>query len=247
MAFLSRFLRNPDLMARTLVGHRRTAQSDRALATLLCAIAGAANAGGFFALGKYTSHMTGYISQMADNLAILNLGLAMVSVLAIGAFGSGAAFSTVLINAVRQSRSRHQYALPLAVQGAFLLCFSFGGVFASDAGRLFSLCCLCFIMGMQNATITKISGARIRTTHCTGMVTDIAIEVGRALFALLRPASGVHTDRPKLVLLSSLVLSFLLGGLIGAVGYGHVGFFFSLPLALILMAISLPTLISGAP
>jgi uncharacterized membrane protein YoaK (UPF0700 family) len=38
---------------------------------------------------------------------------------------------------------------------------------------------LCFIMGLQNATVTKISGARIRTTHVTGMITDVGIELGK--------------------------------------------------------------------
>jgi uncharacterized membrane protein YoaK (UPF0700 family) len=231
-------------MTQALVGHHRSETGDLMLATLLAAIAGAANAGGFFALGKYTSHMTGYISLLADNLAILDFAVAGVSMLAIGAFISGAAFSTGLINWARQASNPHQYALPLAVQGAFLMCFAFGGLFASPAGRLFSLCCLCFIMGMQNATITKISGARIRTTHATGMVTDIGIELGRAVFGRMFRTSGVAPNLPKLQILSRLVLSFLLGGLIGAVGYGHVGFFFSLPLALILLAISLPTLLT---
>ena len=232
------------LSARTkaLVGPNRTEGADLSLATLLAAIAGAANAGGFFALGKYTSHMTGYISQLADNMAILNFAVAGVSVLAIGAFISGAAFSTGLINWARLASNHRQYALPLAVQGAFLMCFSFGGAFTSDAGRLFSLCCLCFIMGMQNATITKISGARIRTTHATGMVTDIGIEIGRALFGRLFHAAEVKPNLPKLQILTRLVLSFLIGGLIGAIGYGHLGFFFSTPLALILLGISLPTL-----
>jgi uncharacterized membrane protein YoaK (UPF0700 family) len=225
-------------LTKALVGQHRTEGRDLALATLLAAIAGAANAGGFFALGKYTSHMTGYISQLADNVAILNFAVAGVSVLAVGAFVSGAAFSTGLINWARLASNHRQYALPLAVQGAFLMCFSFGGVFSSDAGRLFSLCCLCFIMGMQNATLTKISGARIRTTHATG----IGIEIGRAVFGRVFPASGVGPNLPKLQILARLVLSFLIGGLIGAIGYGHLGFFFSLPLALILLGISLPTL-----
>jgi len=37
---------------------------------------------------------------------------------------------------------------------------------------------LCFIMGLQNAVITKISHAEIRTTHVTGLVTDVGIELG---------------------------------------------------------------------
>ncbi|MFN3724036.1 MAG: YoaK family protein [Paracoccaceae bacterium] len=233
---------HPVRLARAVVAHRRSTGSDLVLATALAAIAGAANAGGFFALGQYTSHMTGYLSQLADNLAVLNLWIVFVSGLAIAAFVAGAGLSTILINLARAHALRQQFAWPLAVQGAFLFCFAFGGIFNSEAGRLFSLACLCFIMGMQNATITKISGARIRTTHATGMITDIGIEVGRACLWLVRPGLGVRVDRAKLRILIRLVAAFLGGGVIGALGYGQIGFFFSMPLALILLAISVPAL-----
>ncbi|MBT9245301.1 DUF1275 domain-containing protein [Gemmobacter fulvus] len=238
-----RHFARPAAAARALVGHRRTAGSDLALATVLAAIAGAANAGGFFALGQYTSHMTGYLSQMADNLALSQLRMAAISAMAIAAFICGAALSTLLINAARRRDARLQYAVPLAVQGVFMACFAGGGLFTTEAGRLFSLACLCFIMGMQNATITKISGARIRTTHATGMVTDIGIETGRALFGRLCRGSSVQADGGKLAILIRLVLAFLIGGIIGAFGYARLGFLFSLPLALILLALSVPTLL----
>ena len=41
---------------------------------------------------------------------------------------------------------------------------------------------LCYIMGLQNAVITKISNAEIRTTHITGLVTDLGIEIGKMLY-----------------------------------------------------------------
>lgn len=229
--------------ARALVAYRRSSGSDLILATFLAMIAGAANAGGFFALGQYTSHMTGYLSQLADNIAILQVKAMFVSVLAISAFITGAAFSTILINWARSHAGRQQYALPLVVQGSCMACFSLGGIFSSEAGRLFSLACLCFIMGMQNATITKISSARIRTTHATGLVTDIGIELGRVIFGWARPASGVRVDRQKLRILLQLVSAFLLGGIVGAIGYSQSGFFFSLPLAGILLALGVPGLV----
>lgn len=236
---------HPLRTARTVVSYRRSSGNDLILATFLAAIAGASNAGGFFALGQYTSHMTGYLSQLADGLAILNLWIAFVSCLAISAFITGAVFSTVIINWSRERAVRQQYAWPLAVQGGFMLCFSFGGVFTSQTGRLFALACLCFIMGMQNATITKISGARIRTTHATGMITDIGIEFGRGVFSLLRPDSVVRPDGAKLRVLVRLVLAFLGGGIVGALGYGQMGFFFSLPLAAILLTLGLPAIVKG--
>lgn len=221
----------------------RSGRADLRLATVLAAIAGAANAGGFFALGFYTSHMTGWLSHLADDLVLWNLGAMGTGLLAIGAFISGAGFSTILINWARLADRRRQYAWPLALQGLFMLAFAGGGLGQGALWQLWSLCCLCFITGMQNATITKISNARIRTTHATGMVTDIGIELGRGLFGRLAPGSGARIDRRKLVILLRLVAAFVLGGVIGAAGYARFGFLFSLPLAALLLALSLPVLI----
>ena len=217
------------------------------LAIILAAVAGAANAGGFFALGQYTSHMTGYLSQIPDHLVTGQIALAGVAVLAILSFVTGAALSSLMINWARHHAGGRQYALPIAVQGACLACFAFGGVLSGTPGRLFALACLCVIMGMQNATITKISYARIRTTHATGMITDIGIELGRAIGGRLFPAMQVRADRAKLRILLSLVLAFVMGGLTGAIGYTALGFLFSLPLALLLLAISLPALAVRQP
>lgn len=237
----------PFAAARVLVGSRRTQRSDVILALFLAGIAGASNAGGFFALGQYTSHMTGYLSQIADNLVTGHLLVTAIALLAIAAFTTGAAFCAFLVNWARQRMEGRQFALPLAVQGACLACFAFGGIFTATPGRLFSLACLCFIMGMQNATITKISGARIRTTHATGMITDIGIECGRALYCLVWPASPVRADRAKLAILLSLVGTYVAGGLIGALGYAAVGFYFSLPLAAVLMGLAMPAFLARRP
>ena len=233
----------PVASARLLTGHRRSRGTDLVLATVLAAVAGASNAGGFFALGAYTSHMTGYLSQLADNLVIGQLRVALVAVLALGAFVAGAAFSTVLINWARLRHANRQYALPIAVQGGFLACFAGGGVLTSEPGRVFALACLCFIMGMQNATITKISGARIRTTHATGMITDIGIELGRALFGRAWPARRLAADRKKLAIHLQLVGTFVAGGVVGALGFSRLGFVFALVLSGVLLALSLPSLL----
>lgn len=234
----------PIVSARVLVSHRRSQGSDHMLAVILAGIAGASNAGGFFALGQYTSHMTGYLSQVADNLVGGHLAVVGTAVLAIASFTSGAVFCSFLVNWARHRKDRRQFALPLAIQGVFLACFAFGGVLTSTPGRLFALSCLCFIMGMQNATITKISGARIRTTHATGMITDIGIETGRALYGLVRPDSTVRANGAKLRILLSLVGTYVLGGIVGALGYAVAGFLFSLPLAALLLVLAVPALVT---
>lgn len=227
-----------------LAAHRRADASNGGLATVLAGIAGCANAGGFLALGHYTSHMTGYLSQLADNVAVGNVSLVIDSVAAISLFVVGAAVSAILINWARQHRPSAQYALPIGLQG--LLFFGFAGVGWASADTVainrVALGLLCFIMGLQNATITKISGARIRTTHATGMITDVGIELGKAVYAKASPAALINADVAKLMILLRLLGVFFVGGVIGALGYGTFGFLFSIPLGVFLLLIAAPQL-----
>src|SRR5690606_37650839 len=101
---------------------------------------------------------------------------------------------------------------------------------------------LCFIMGLQNALITKLSQAEVRTTHITGMVTDIGIELGKLIYLNRHARPGqepVRMDRERLLINSLLVGSFFLGGLAGAFGFKGFGFIATVPLAAVLLILAL--------
>ncbi len=94
-----------------------------------------------------------------------------------------------------------------------------------------------FCMGLQNAIITKISHKEIRTTHVTGMVTDIGIEMGKLVY--WNRSVGripVIAHRQRLLQLSTLVLLFFAGGALSALTFQRVGFLLLLPLAALLAA-----------
>jgi uncharacterized membrane protein YoaK (UPF0700 family) len=95
-------------------------------------------------------------------------------------------------------------------------------------------------MGLQNAIITKISRAEIRTTHVTGLVTDMGIEIGKMIY-WNTGAPGmvdVRADRAKLAFLGSLLGMFFLGGLMGALCFKHQGFDSTVPLAVVLLTLA---------
>ncbi|WP_112664296.1 YoaK family protein [Microvirga flavescens] len=236
------------ISVRRVVASERTETADMQLGITLTFVAGAINAGGFLAVGQYTSHMSGIFSAMADNLALGAFGLVVLGLGAFVPFIVGAACSAMLINWGRRQRRGSQYALPLTLEAVLLLCFGiFGVIFRpTPESGLAAVPLLTFIMGLQNATVTKISGARMRTTHITGIVTDIGIELGK-LFYWNRLASeperpAVMADRRKLRLLSSLLGSFFAGGVLGALGFKYIGFLACVPLALLLLALVLPSL-----
>jgi uncharacterized membrane protein YoaK (UPF0700 family) len=99
---------------------------------------------------------------------------------------------------------------------------------------------LCYMMGLQNAVITKISRAEIRTTHVTGLVTDIGIELGKLFYVNPRDTENpVLANRQKLRIHALLVACFLGGGIVGALGFQHVGFATTVPLAIGLILLAL--------
>jgi len=224
--------------------------TETTLGLTLAFVAGAVNAGGFMLAGRYTSHMSGIVSAVADDLVLGATGLVLAGLVALAAFMGGAACSAVLINWGRRNRRHNPYTLPLRLEAALLLAAGLaGGALPPAAPATLAVPLLCFLMGLQNATITKISNARIRTTHVTGLVTDIGIELGKLFYwntPLPDPQpSRVRADRGKLRLLAALLGSFTIGGVAGALAFGHAGFPACLPLALALFLLGRANVLSS--
>ena len=104
---------------------------------------------------------------------------------------------------------------------------------------------LAFIMGPQNAVVTKMSSAQIRTTHMTGVITDLGIEMGKMFYwnrSGTPPAAQVRANHVRLRLYASLLAMFTCGGVVGAAGFKYIGFIWVVPLAALILALSLPPL-----
>ncbi len=229
-----------------LTAKPRTRQADLHIGIILTLVAGALNAGGFLAIGQYTSHMTGMVSTLADQVVLRNFELAGIAAISWLAFVSGAATTALLVNYLRRADVGNVYAVPLLIEAALILVFgAFGGTLQKHelVDVSFAVIILCFTMGLQNALITKISRAEIRTTHLTGLTTDMGIEIGKLLYwNRAVPGDGrvaVTANRRKLRVHATLIGSFLIGGIGGALGFHYAGFISTVPLALALAAISI--------
>ena len=233
---------------RHLTGQHRTAATNRLLGGMLAFNAGAINAGGFLLVNMYTSHMTGFASMLADNLVLGNMKLVLGAVGALLAFTAGAACTAVMVNWSRQHWLRSEYALPLLVEAVLLLVFGLMGATLNRQTPFavpLTLLVLAFTMGLQNALVSKISASQIRTTHMTGVITDLGIELGKLFYwnrTTSPPESRVRANRIKLRLYGTLLGMFVLGGLVGALGFKYVGFVWVVPLAIGLLALALPPL-----
>jgi uncharacterized membrane protein YoaK (UPF0700 family) len=79
---------------------------------------------------------------------------------------------------------------------------------------------LLFAMGLQNSLVTTISSANVRTTHLTGLFTDLGIELSQLFFfkTLKQRYRLITSIRLRL----TIIFFFFLGGMAGGWGYGYI-------------------------
>jgi len=181
-------------------------------AVLTC-IAGSVNAVGFLGVHHQAlSHMSGTASIFSTDLALGRFGAAAHAGLVLLFFFLGCMVSGMI---VRRSTLRvgRRYGVALAVESGLL----FGAALFLRQGSDYGDYLAAMACGLQNALATTYSGAVIRTTHITGIVTDLGIAAGHFI-----RAEPVETRRVVIHLV--LVGGFILGGILGALGYAAWGF-----------------------
>ena len=225
--------------ARRLTGRSRSPTANIHLGCALAVVAGAINSVGFGLVHHYTSHMTGMASTLGDRIVQGDWRLALASVAAIAAFVCGAACCSAMIRHARHRRLEAAFALPLLIEALLVLAVALGGSGGSAPLLWMTAGVLTFAMGLQNALITRISRGEIRTTHVTGIVTDLGIEWARWLpGAAARARKGGRAG-----LLLALLLAFIGGSVAGTLAVQWWGRLAFLPEAAALAVMALvPTL-----
>jgi uncharacterized membrane protein YoaK (UPF0700 family) len=203
-------------------------------------VAGSANAVGLLELNAFASNMTGNITRLAESIGRrsgpeLSFYLPMVV-----AFVVGAMTATLFVERAKLL-GRARYVVALLLEASLLTAFTLVTELVPDERHPWLASALratlCFSMGLQNALVTKISGAVVRTTHLTGMLTDFSIEAVRLMFwvrqrlrgqkaldqlwELSRIARDPEVSRARLHL--TILLSFVAAGALGTALYLHYG------------------------
>lgn len=224
---------------------QRSHKTNIQLGAYMAFVAGAVNAGGFLAIARYTSHMSGIISAIGDDLALNNFISVLGGIFLLLSFLFGAATTAIIVNWGHRRKIHSEFALPLFVEAVLLLIFGLVGanlnVYLPLTVPAIALL-LCFVMGLQNAIVTKASRAEIRTTHMTGVITDIGIELGKLIYwnrsADANQVGYVRANREKLRTHLFIFAMFLLGGIVGAVSFKKVGYVSVVPLSISLALIA---------
>ena len=179
----------------------------------LAAVAGAVNAVALLGFEHQgVSHLTGTSTLLGVSLADGNAPESLRLVPVLAAFVLGAALSGAITGSAALSLGR-RYSVALLVEAGLLLLSMWCLGDGSALGHLFaSVAC-----GLQNGMVSTYSGAAVRTTHVSGLFTDLGTMLGHRL-------RGHPIDRRKAVLYLLLIAGFVLGGVLGTVGYRRFQF-----------------------
>lgn len=198
-------------------GESRTLKHNIQLAILLSFVAGMVNVVGFLAIQQLTTNVTGHFALFIYDLSNFELFKGLIYLLYIFSFLFGAFASSLLIETFRENKKMNVFVLPVIIESLLLILVATLGERALISANWIA-CLLLFAMGLQNSFVTKISNAVVRTTHLTGLFTDLGIELSHLFFPAneLQKQSLKATIRLRIYIISFFFLGGLIGGYIFA-------------------------------
>jgi uncharacterized membrane protein YoaK (UPF0700 family) len=180
---------------------------------ILTATAGSINAVGFLGMHHQAiSHMSGSVTVLSNELATGRHWPALYAVGVVGSFFVGGVVSAAIIRRSALKLGR-RYGVALVIESALL----FAACRLLMTGHRSGDCLAAMACGLQNAMATHYSGAVIRTTHMSGIITDLGITLGLKL-------TGEPIDARRAGLYLVLLAGFFIGGILGSLGYVSMGF-----------------------
>lgn len=165
-------------------GKSRTYIHNLRLASILSFVAGIVNITGVLSVKTLTTNVTGHFAYFSEELSNKRYQITVVYLFFILSFLIGAFVSNFLIEIFSRIKPSLSYAVPMTIE---IIILTAVGIFGSSAlssninGQIIA-CTLLFAMGLQNSLVTKASQSVVRTTHLTGLFTDLGIELSQMFF-----------------------------------------------------------------
>jgi uncharacterized membrane protein YoaK (UPF0700 family) len=204
-------------------GKTRTLKHNLRIASLLSFVAGIVNVAGFLAVQRLTTNVTGHFAFFVDEIFKLNFWQGFIYFLYIFFFFLGSFVSNFIVELISKKHVNYIYVIPTIIEGAILVTLAlFGKLLIAETPNLLAFCLL-FAMGLQNSLVTTISNATVRTTHLTGLFTDLGIELSQLFFYKQREQKVKLLSSIKLRL--TIISFFFLGGIFGGVFYTAIGLY----------------------
>lgn len=216
-------------------GKTRTIKHNLRIASLLSFVAGIVNVAGFLAIQRLTTNVTGHFAFIVEEILKLNFWQGFIYFLYIFFFFLGSFVSNLIVEIISKTNDRFIYVIPTIIESLILFFLAIFGQFLISQNPNLLACAMLFAMGLQNSLVTTISNSTVRTTHLTGLFTDLGIELSQLFFYNQKDQKDKLYGSIKLRL--TIITFFFLGGLLGGIFYSS--------LQLYVLAIAATVLIIG--
>ncbi len=213
----------------------RTLKDNLLLASSTAFVAGMTNVAGVIAFLSFTSNITGHVAMLARKIVNKEHHDIMVYALWLFMFLLGAFSANFITKTYSKKGSYRAHAVPIFIEIIILFIVAVYGhnyYTETQPEREVIIGAMLFSMGLQNGLVSTISGGLVKTTHLTGLFTDLGGELSEYL----------HTEKGKTgpvkqrLMIRFTILSFYLaGGIIGGIMFETYDFriFYFIPLILL--------------
>lgn len=201
-------------------GESRTVKHNLQLATILSFVAGLVNVTGFLSFNQLTTNVTGHFALFINDVANFEFWKGTIYFLYIFFFLLGSFSSSFLIDMFKENRKLNVFLIPILIECVILVSIPVLGNLTKLHYPAVIVCSLLFAMGLQNSYVTKISDAVVRTTHLTGLFTDLGIDLSHLFFIRANVQRGKLKANIKLRVF--IISFFFAGGLVGGFLYSKL-------------------------
>ncbi|MGS4344566.1 YoaK family protein [Myroides odoratus] len=206
-------------------GKNRAYSHNLKMASLLSCVAGIVNSVGVLGLHTLTTNVTGHFAFFAEEVTEEHYNRAMVYLIYTFFFLLGSFVSSLIMEWVLKHKPEVSYVIPILLEVVLLVGLSLIDIAVPTAllkYSVFTALVLLFSMGVQNSLVTRVSGAVVRTTHLTGLFTDLGIVLSQLFFYKNR-SERLRLFR-SITLMLAIIGCFFIGCVAGGFMYFHYQF-----------------------
>jgi uncharacterized membrane protein YoaK (UPF0700 family) len=199
----------------------RTLRENLMLASSTALVSGITNVVGMVAFLAFTSNITGHVANLSKHIVEQNFGEILIFLIWLFMFFAGAFLSSFIVRSLEDKSYYRAHSIPIIIEIIILLFVAiYGHHFYQETKteREIVIATIIFSMGLQNSLVSTISGGLIKSSHLTGLFTDLGGDIAEWVHP---SAQKTEIVRNKIYVRFTVLGFYLLGGIIG-------GYFFNL-------------------
>jgi uncharacterized membrane protein YoaK (UPF0700 family) len=207
-----------------LAPSRRNPGADLGMGVATALVAGLVNVCSVMLFFAFSANVTGHAATLSEELVKGHWYQVWVVLMWMALFLMGAFAANLMVTRLGARSVLWGHGGPLLLQLVGLCAVAYYGAHFYretlwETELLIGV--LLLSMGLQNGTVASVSNSVVRTTHLTGLFTDLGMELSQLL---RRSAPRDDKLRERFKLHASILLAYIVGGVVGGLACRHWGF-----------------------